>query len=1262
VEAERSLTERNVGVRFRGVVNSSKPAESQTAVSEMARQLAVVAAVLGGAPVVVVSKAEAGGRAKPVASIGCDAATAAVLAHEGAAAATCGRWTTLAPVAQGPESAHAQRFGAAASGAVWLVLGGPTGYMPPAGAESGFEALAALATTAVTRRTEGSGGDLGAEVRRIEAERLERYAFFESLVERLPLYVLHKDISGRFTYANRRFCDLVLRTPQSIVGLSDFDLFPRDLAEKYNRDDQMVLRSGESFETTEVNATQNGEHHYVRVIKNPVLDAAGQLVGLLGVFWDVTAEHRVQEQLARERDLLRALLDSATDAIYFKDRDSKIIQCSRALALKFGFSDSDSLKGKTDHDLFTSEHADKALADERRVIATGEPLLGFTERETWPDGRVTWALTSKLPLRDATGRINGTFGISKDITELKLAQEKRERAEENYRSIVENAIDGIFQTSPDGRYLQANMALARIYGYETPGELIDSRTDIAHQLYVDPSRREEFARLLQLTDKVDHFESQVYRKDGSVIWISENARAVRSSSGELLYYEGTVEDVTARKRAEEKLSLANQELEAARDAALESAKAKTRFLANTSHEIRTPMNAIIGMVRLLLDTPLTAEQRDFADTIRDSAQSLLTIINDILDFSKIESGKVAFESEAFDLRETIEDTAELLAERASAKGLEFSVKLDHRLPRRVRGDGSRLRQVLTNLLGNAIKFTPEGGEVAVSAEAAPLEAGMMEARIRVKDTGIGISRAAQKKIFEAFEQGDSSTTRRFGGTGLGLAISRQLVERMGGQITFESEEGHGSTFQFTARLPVLEEAEPIPEPPNGVRPVVMVVDDHAATRESIAHELAALNIDAEHASTGAEALAKLREAGAAGRVHAGALVDLVLPDMDGLTLVHEAHLLPGESGLRVVLMAPLSQRLDAGLLRAVGISAHLIKPVKRNRLRDVAKHLAAGDFPSPDAGRAAAPQPSATTPEMVQSLRILLAEDNLVNRKVALALLKKLHLAADVAVNGAEVVESVYRQRYDVILMDCQMPDLDGYETTRLIRRGEADRDFGDRPPHYIIALTANAMAGDRERCLNAGMDDFLTKPMDDGALFRGLQRASAAISPTSRIGRGCGDAAVAPGAETVAAVVEPIPRAMASGAGLGPAPTAEPTFDPEALEKFRIPGEPDGAAELLVMFLEDLPARLEEIRKAVESGQPSKFRDAAHTLKGGAANLGGRRLAAFCGALELAGRKGDLAPAAALGVRIREEADKLAAVYRGILDGRPPLHPRGTG
>ena len=1035
--------------------------------------------------------------------------------------------------------------------------------------------------------------------RQTETRLRDNEAYFQSLVESLPQNIFRKDLNGRFTFVNGAFCRTVKRHKSQLIGVTDFDLFPEELSRRYVEDDRLVISTGNALEKTEVNVTPDGQRHWFHVIKTLLLDASGQPVGLQGSFWEVTQEKRIEEQLAQERDLLHALLEHAPDAIYFKDLDSRITRASRALAHRVGISDPNQLIGKTDHDFFDRQYADAARSDELAIIQTGQPILGRLEKENLPNGQVRWALTSKMPLRSPDGQIVGTFGLSRDITELQTAREQLERTEANYRGLVQNAVDGIFQTSPDGRYLNANLALAKMYGFDTVDELLASRTDIEHQLYVDPKQRDRFEELLNRNDKIDHFDSEVYRKNGRKIWISENARAVRDpSTGELLYYEGTVEDITARKQAEKDLNEANSALAAARDVAIESARAKSQFLANTSHEIRTPMNGIIGFARLLLDTPLNPEQREHADTVLHSAQNLLKVLNDILDFSKIESGKLAFENIEFDLRPIVEDTVELLVEIAQARGVEVATRIDHGLPAMLRGDPGRIRQVLTNLLGNAIKFTQKG-EVTVGIEVLEIQGERCRIACWVRDTGIGIEPAALGRIFQEFTQADGSTTRRFGGTGLGLSISRELARRMGGDIEVSSEPGHGSTFTMTGVFEIVSHAPAAPAP----CPLkLLIADAHAATCQSFEHELGRCGALVTQVPTAAAAIDSLRQAAEAGHPFDAAFIALQLPDMDGLTVAHEVHCIAAIASVRIILVAAVSQRPDPNLLRTVGIAGHLVKPFKQSRLREALRALAAGESllsgPSPTDSISRKKTPSG------RSLRLLLAEDNLVNQKLAVTQLRRLGHSVAVASNGRETLQALQRGPFDAVFLDCQMPELDGYETAREIRRLEADRKLGNRPPTFVIALTANAMAGDREKCLAAGMDEFLTKPLDLDQLPSVLNRAVGAPSllPTET-------------PSPISTLARPISQTSEASR-----PDSMPILDPsllDSLRTLRFDGEPDPVTEIIDLFLRDTPSRLEEAIASFHRRNATGVQEAAHTLKGSANNLGARRLGAAAGRLE---------------------------------------------
>jgi PAS domain S-box-containing protein len=748
--------------------------------------------------------------------------------------------------------------------------------------------------------------------------------------------------------------------------------------------------------------------------------------------------------------------------------------------------------------------------------------LGFSDRflilkkpfDNLEVRQLTWALVERAraerELHDSQQTVHRrTLNLEQAISDLKQSSAQLQEARDAALSatkelhqlhrkheLVLNAVgEGIQALDLKGRIIFENPAGEKILGWE-PGELIGKPAHgTMHHSKADgtPYPEGECAILSSLVDgNPRRISDEVFwRKDGTSFQVEYLTSPVRDENHEIVGSVVVFSDITERTRAE-------QELHHAKDAAEAANRAKSEFLANMSHEIRTPMNGVIGMTGLLLETPLTPEQREFAEITRTSAESLLMVVNDILDFSKIEAGKLTFEILDFDLVETVETTLDLLAAAAHGKGIELACEIAPEVPARLRGDSGRLRQILTNLVGNAVKFT-EKGEVVLRVNIASQTKMHATVRFEIEDTGIGISPAAQSGLFQPFSQADGSTTRRYGGTGLGLAVSKQLVAIMEGQIGVQSEPGRGSTFWFTAQL----EKQSADVPERYSRDLsdlqVLVVDDNATNRQILCQQILAWNIKTASAAGGAETLTMLRAAAVEGKPYDLALLDVQMPEMDGFILASAIRRDPVIAGTRLIILTSLGQSLTAGESKAIGIDAYVSKPVKQSRLFDclvnVMGKTVAEKVLVKSAVAASVPIPSEPNPQ-IEKVRILLAEDNSINQRVALGQLRKLRYRADAVANGLEVLKALQLVSYDIILMDCQMPEMDGYEVTRAIRKQE--QSLGQscpwKSPVYIVALTANAMQGESEKCLAMGMDDYLSKPVRQAELQFALERWQIAV------------------------------------------------------------------------------------------------------------------------------------------------------------------------
>ena len=845
----------------------------------------------------------------------------------------------------------------------------------------------------------------------------------------------------------------------------------------------------------------------------------------------VADKRKVEGALEESEDRYKRLVDLLPDAVVVH-RGGKIVFGNAAFARLLHEDSPERLVGKSILDLMHPDDHWVAWRNWEQFSETQQHTPLMEQRMMRQDGQ-----TFDVDFVATSFRINdrpAVLVVIRDISERKRSADVVRRTEARFRTLYDNVLEGVYRMTAEGQVLEANPSLVKMLGYGSLDELRAKGQDP----FAGAAQRQSWLERLTQEGEVTNQEVALRRQDGTLLVVLNHSRAVKDEAGRVLHVEGTVTDVTAMKLTEERLREHTRELEETRqrledqatqlertrDEALEASRLKSEFLANVSHEIRTPMNAVIGMTQLLLDSPLSAEQRDNAETVRGQADFLLGLINDILDFSKIEAGRLSFEHLEFSLRGAVATVMEMFAERAEGKGLDFGFVTESLVPDALKGDRTRLQQVLTNLVGNAIKFT-EQGKIVITCRTLERSSDAVMLRFDVEDSGIGIEAANRQRLFEPFTQADGSTTRRYGGTGLGLAISKQLAEAMGGEVGLESTLDVGSTFWFTVRLTCLEamdapEPAPQPEGPRmNMRPVLVAVA-RAESRELHRKQAQSWGWRADEAATGGELMDRLR-------VHrySAVLIDAELADCDLLAVGELVRGLPEPERPSLILLAPFSRRVisEMGLETRAGFAAMLPRPLRQTEWRQVLNRLVVSEAPVPAPQAAmvepvlpavaqsvptvpvslpvstvssqlaelrnnvAAPVSSVPAVPLSSRVRILVTEDNIVNQKVALKLIKKLGYEADLAANGREAVNMLAAQTYALIFMDCQMPVLDGYRATAEIRRAESENRDGRRTP--IVAMTAHAMQGDREKCLAAGMDDYLTKPIQLSELRRAIDQ-----------------------------------------------------------------------------------------------------------------------------------------------------------------------------
>ena len=802
--------------------------------------------------------------------------------------------------------------------------------------------------------------------------------------------------------------------------------------------------------------------------------------------------------------------------------------------------------------------------------------------------------------------------LEEKVAESTKSSDTKNESEHRFRLISETLPVGIFETDSKSECLYTNTSWQEIFGVSLIESLMGD-----WRMFLHPDDRESVSEQWEqtLTNlKAFSKDCRIITPKGDERWIHLRSSPVFSDTG--TRYTGTAVDITDRKHAE-------VELKKAKEAAEAASIAKSEFLANMSHEIRTPMNGVIGMTNLLMDTDLGVEQRQFAETIRKSADSLMKVINDILDFSKIEAGKLELEIIDFDLRVTLEEVIELMSLKAYEKGLEFASIVHHEVPSLLRGDPGRLRQILINLVGNAIKFT-SSGEVTLKAILEKEDAHRVVIRFSVSDTGIGISEEGMDRLFKSFSQVDGSTSRNYGGTGLGLAISKQLTELMEGRISVDSKEGQGSTFWFTVALEKQpDDCETLMISEDIRRKRILFVDDNAINRQVYREQLKSWGCRYGEASSGAQAIDELRCARKTGDPYEIAIIDMQMPEMDGEELGRSIKQDPDLADTILIMVSSMGVRGDVSRLKKIGFAAYLTKPVKQSQLYDCLATTANIWKEKKQREETTIVTRHSLADNKKQGIRILLAEDDATNQKVALHILKKFGYRADAAGNGQEVLQALEKVPYDIVLMDIQMPVMDGYAATHRIRELEHkahqvkldkhnSEDLSDSEAQFlarsgripIIAMTAHAMKGDREKCIAAGMDDYTTKPINPEELLEKIEKWTRVEQNASN-----------PEAKVRKERVQP--------------ETSEET-QPLDLEKAleRAMGDKDFLKMLLGGFIQELPDQIESLKIAVADTDTVALTEQAHKLKGAAANLSAYGVSSAAKSLEEIGRSQNMGEA----------------------------------
>lgn len=1010
------------------------------------------------------------------------------------------------------------------------------------------------------------GSQVGQFMKRKQAEEvaLQERFLLSSLMDTIPDPIYFKDAGGRFISINRAMANRFgLDSPAEAVGKTDFDYYGEEHARQAWDDEQSIMAAEQPLVGKEEHEhSRNGDELWLSTTKMPFRDKGGRIIGTFGVSRDITAWKEAEEALRQGEERFRSLIE-ATAAIVWNTPESGEFETEQPDWSAYTGQSFEQLKGWGWIDAVHPEDRPETARVWSAAVAT-HSLYQVEHRLRRYDGEYRHMLVRAVPIISRDGAIREWIGAHTDVDAEKRAQAAIREAEERSRQLLESSGEGIFGVDKQGRCIFINQAAANMLGY-TQDELLQHIShDLIHHSHPDgtPYAVEDcpIYRSIHLEQGLRVDDEVLWRRDGSSFPVEYSAYPLRGADGKTNGAVVNFTDITQRKAVERKLVQATEAAQAA-------TRAKSEFLANMSHEIRTPLNGIVGMTELVLDTELTHDQREYLGMVKLSADHLLNVINDILDFSKIEAGKLDLESIPFHLRDALDDTLATLAVRAHKKGLELADHVAAEVPEILVGDPHRLCQVVVNLIGNAIKFT-ERGEAVLRVEVKSRTAEEVWLHFAVSDTGIGIPQEQHQKLFKAFAQADTSTTRKYGGTGLGLAISARLVQLMGGEIWLESQAEQGSTFHFTMPFGLAHEEPPLllAGPAQILGLSVLIVDDNATNRKILQEILTNWGMNPTVVDGGREAIEALERSRQGGTPYALVLLDAMMPEMDGFTLAEWIQKESGLVGATLMMLSSANRREDAARCQGLGIASYLTKPIRQSTLLDAIMTALGSKSTAPATG---APLPPIAVPTAPRTkLRLLLAEDNLINQRLAVALLKKRGHHVVVVGNGHEALAALDGPPFDAILMDVQMPGMDGFEATAAIRA----RDARNGVHTTIVAMTAHALKGDRDRCLAAGMDAYISKPIQSQELFEILDG------------------------------VTPIPRPARVSKSAPPE-----TFD-MATALDRVEGDVSLIRELAGLFLDESPHRLEEIRDAITQRDVRRLQRAAHTLKGSVGNFGASR------------------------------------------------------